>query len=54
VVDAGKRAASDVADYVSAGTLGGESDLSEGVGYINEIGDGEPVELDVLPGSDIG
>jgi hypothetical protein len=54
VLNAGERAAGDVADYVAAGALGGEVDLGEGVDGLDEGVDGEPVELDVLAGGDVG
>ena len=53
-VEAGERAAGDVADDVSAGALGGEADLGERVDDFDEGLDGEPVELDVLTGGDVG
>ena len=54
VVEAGEGAAGDVADDVAAGALGGEADLGEGVDDLDEGADGEPVELDVLAGGDVG
>ncbi len=54
MIEAGERAAGDVADDVAAGSLGGEADGGEGVDDIDEAADGEPVELDVLAGGDVG
>ena len=54
VVETGEGAAGDVADYVAAGSLGAEADGGEGVYYFDEARDGEPVELDVLAGGDVG
>ncbi len=53
-VEAGERAAGDVAHDVAAGALGGEADLGERVDDFDEAVDGEPVELDVLAGGDVG
>jgi len=54
VVESGKRAAGYVTDYVAASSLGGKAYRGEGVDYIDEAGEGEPVELDVLAGGDVG
>ncbi len=54
LVEAGDGAAGNVADDVAAGSFGGEADLSEGVDGFDEGTDGEPVELDVLAGGDVG
>ncbi len=53
-IEAGEGAAGDVADDVSAGALGGEADLGELVDDVDEGLEGEPVELDVLAGGDVG
>ncbi len=53
-VEAGDRAAGDVADDVAAGSLGAEADGGEGVDDFDEAAEGEPVELDVLAGGDVG
>ncbi len=53
-VDASERASGDVTDDVAAGSFGGEVDLGEGVYGFDEGVDGEPVELDVLAGGDVG
>ena len=52
--EAGEGAAGDVADDVAAGALGGEADRVEGVDDLRQGFDGEPVELDVLAGGDVG
>ncbi len=54
VVEPGERAAGDVADDVAAGALGREADLGELVGDLDQGADGEPVQLDVLAGGDVG
>ena len=54
MVEAGEGAAGDVADDVSAGALGAEADGGEGVDDFWQGLDGEPVELDVLAGGDVG
>ncbi len=54
LVQAGERAAGDVADDVAAGSLGAEADGGEGVGDLDQRADGEPVQLDVLAGGDVG
>ena len=54
VVEAGDGAAGDVAHDVSAGALRREADGGEGVGDLDEGGDGEPVQLNVLAGGDVG
>ena len=54
-VEAGEGAAGDVADDVAAGAFGGEADLGELRRYDFDEGlDGEPVELNVLAGGDVG
>ena len=54
MIEAGERAAGHIADDVAAGPLGGEADLGQGVGDFDEVGDGEPVKLNVLAGGDVG
>ena len=54
LVQAGERAAGDVADDVAAGSLGAEADGGEGVDDLDQGADGEPVQLDVLAGGDVG
>jgi len=53
-MDAGERAAGDIAGHVTAGTCGGKAD---GAKTIEDIGDGfdfDPVELDILANGDVG
>ncbi len=49
-----QRATSDVAQYVAARALGTEADRGKRVHDLRQRLDGEPVQLDVLPGGDVG
>ena len=53
-VEACEGTAGDVADDVSAGAFGGEADFGELVDDFHEGFEGEPMQLDVLAGGDIG
>ena len=53
-MQAGERAAGDVADDVAAGSHGGEAGGLEGLDDDGQGLDGEPVELDGLAGGDVG
>ncbi len=50
---AGERATGDVAEDVSAGSLGAETDGGERFDDLGEVFDGEPMELNVLPRRDV-
>ena len=53
-VKAGQRASGHIAQYIAAGALGTEADGSERVDDLRQRLDGEPMQLDVLPGGDVG
>ena len=52
--DAGQRAADDVAPHVAAGLRAGQADLVEGREDVRHVLQPQPVELDALPGGDVG
>ena len=53
-VDAGHRAAQDVAGHVAAGLQAGQADAVEPVPDLRHVLDPDPVELHVLPVGDVG
>ena len=53
-VQTGKRTAGDVADHIAASSLGRQANGGEGVYHFDERFQGEPMELDVLAGGDVG
>ena len=53
-IESGERAAGDIANDIAAGSLRAEADGGEGIDDLDEAIDGQPVQLDVLAGGDVG